>query len=348
MDLDTNPLIRASMDGDMAKVQELLASGANLDTVDEEGYTSLHYASVIGHVDIVRLLIAKGANPDTTNIHGVTPLHHASFSGNTVIAQLLIEKGADVNVADLWIDNTPLHAASEKGHVDMARLLIEKGADVNAVNSARKTPLINASEKGHVDIVRLLIAKGADPGAANEYGITPLHWASAGGHVDIVRLLIAKGADPSAANMGDVTPLHWARCPWRRTDPMAVVSVLLAAGAVPRKGVPALHHRIIVAVAAKPFALRPGESSATALCERDMYGRTALHYAALKENYDAWTTLKYAMDKADVDTSVKDNGGMTPSNYMVSGVLYLLTSKLTLYFCRNWQDGGVTGPCCVC
>jgi uncharacterized protein len=57
-------LIRAAATGDIAKVNEFLASGADV---------------------------------NERNSHGVTPLMAAAYKGNTELAQFLVEKGADVN-----------------------------------------------------------------------------------------------------------------------------------------------------------------------------------------------------------------------------------------------------------
>lgn len=56
--------------------------GANLDIVDNEGYTALHYAAERGRYEIVKLLLEKGANLNIKNDDDQTPLELAETLSN--------------------------------------------------------------------------------------------------------------------------------------------------------------------------------------------------------------------------------------------------------------------------
>ena len=60
----------------------LIAKGADVNAKSDDGWTSLHDATSIGHNEIVELLITKGADVNAKNNYGNTPLDLAS--GETV------------------------------------------------------------------------------------------------------------------------------------------------------------------------------------------------------------------------------------------------------------------------
>jgi len=115
-------LFTAVRAGDKAKIEALIAKGADVNAKSDDLYT------ILG-----------------VHTRGWMPLHLASADASEAIAELLIAKGADVNAKDTD-GNTPLHvavllppASQEKLH--MIELLIAKGADVHAKNNKGETPL---------------------------------------------------------------------------------------------------------------------------------------------------------------------------------------------------------------
>ena len=49
--------------GNTNTVRYLLSLGANVNAVDEEGWTALHWASAGGHVNVMQLLLVHGTDP---------------------------------------------------------------------------------------------------------------------------------------------------------------------------------------------------------------------------------------------------------------------------------------------
>ena len=153
---DMPKLIRASGQGDIATVRELLEKGAYVNTKDKES--------------------------------GWTPLMAASLSGGVDVVKLLILRNADVNAKDRF-SWTPLMIASRSGHVDIVRILLDAGADVNAKTNAGYTALMAAAKQGHPGIVKILLARGADVHARDELGWRAITLAERNGHEDIVEML---------------------------------------------------------------------------------------------------------------------------------------------------------------
>ena len=48
--------------GELAEVEKSLASGVDVNSTDDEGYSALQAAAENGYLDVVKLLVEKGAN----------------------------------------------------------------------------------------------------------------------------------------------------------------------------------------------------------------------------------------------------------------------------------------------
>ena len=78
----------------------LLAIGANVNAVDEEGCTALHILA-LNHsksdLGIAQLLVDSGAFIETKNRRNMTALQVAAEIGNDKVVKILVGLGADVN-----------------------------------------------------------------------------------------------------------------------------------------------------------------------------------------------------------------------------------------------------------
>ena len=90
--------------------------------------TPLVAAAISGQLDVVRLLIASGAEISTVDKNcGSTALHYAVENGDTAIARELLEAGADPNLEiEHW--GSPLHMAEASGEAEMIGLLLGSSA----------------------------------------------------------------------------------------------------------------------------------------------------------------------------------------------------------------------------
>jgi ankyrin repeat protein len=91
------PLHHAVSDGDLVRLKELLGSGADPNSPDDDGWTPLHFAAMNGIPDAVILLLEAGAAVDPRDSHGNTPLWRAVFEsrGKGEIIKLLRTAGAN-------------------------------------------------------------------------------------------------------------------------------------------------------------------------------------------------------------------------------------------------------------
>lgn len=86
----------ASEYGHIELVKFLLESGADLNMVDDDGWTPLHYASRHGNFEIIELLLDLGADINIKNEKGYTALHYAIINEDIEIVDLLLKRGTIV------------------------------------------------------------------------------------------------------------------------------------------------------------------------------------------------------------------------------------------------------------
>jgi len=91
-------------------------------------------------LEIVALLLSHGAALDTVDNDGWTALMWASWSGLTKVAEKLLASGASPSFADHQ-GNTALIIAAQRGNADIVKALLAKGANKAAANKAGKTAL---------------------------------------------------------------------------------------------------------------------------------------------------------------------------------------------------------------
>lgn len=137
-------LLQHAANGNSSGVQQVLASGADVNAINSNGRTALYFAVLKGHAEVVKTLLGtKGIDVNTApEDSGWTPLHVAIANLEFEIIELLLAAGADVNKADND-GNTPLHvAASIVLNADIVEILLEApGIEINKRNKNGKTPL---------------------------------------------------------------------------------------------------------------------------------------------------------------------------------------------------------------
>jgi hypothetical protein len=141
--------------GDIEIVQCLLALGA-----DPNAKTDMNYAPLgVGIVhkaalEILVLLQKSGAEMDSVNSDGFGYLHAAAETNNVEFIPWLLERGLKLETRTK-LGYTALHIACGLGHVEAARALLEAGADMVAA-SAGGPPRAIAVKENKDQIVRLL------------------------------------------------------------------------------------------------------------------------------------------------------------------------------------------------
>ncbi len=140
---------------------------------DEHGYTALMNASAmipgeeVNHI-VELLLRVPNVRVDTKDNEGYTSLHWAAFSNNVKVGRMLVSAGASCNDVSSK-GETPLHRASRFGNADFIALLLEidKATKPFALDKELQTPWDVAGQyqsganKSKVDVKKLQLSREA-------------------------------------------------------------------------------------------------------------------------------------------------------------------------------------------
>ncbi len=163
-------LYEAAESGDLAEIDRLLQTGANVNVAITGDGSPLIAAARANRLAVVGRLLDHGADPNMPVEGDGNPLIAAAREGATAVAALLLDRGA---LVDLMVprDENALIQASGSGHLDIVKLLVARGADVNArvrAESSRertqdewRTPLSMARRGRHAQVVAYLLSAGA-------------------------------------------------------------------------------------------------------------------------------------------------------------------------------------------
>lgn len=215
------PLLKAILDDDRSKVEELLKNDPALATgvVSEPrlyesgifhwlyaGDTALHLAAAGYRVEIARILLDAGADPNATGNHRRSgPLHYA---------------------ADGYISGPAWDAQRQ---VKMIQCLLEAGAEIDAQDMNGATPLHRAVRTRCAAAVQSLLEAGCAPAVRNRPGSTPFHLAvqttGRGGsgaeearaaQRTIIETFLSQGLSAKLKDGNGKSVLDWARSDWIR------------------------------------------------------------------------------------------------------------------------------------
>lgn len=201
------------------EVRQLIAQGADLDTVTEYGQSPLRVASMLGRFDIVGLLLDAGA--DWYQLGFTNTIHETVFGTLDSMRASVLAHG-DLESTDFW-KRTPLLVAIHLGDIAKAELLLALGASRAAVGHCMKFAAAYAIEKDDVRMLAWLAANGFDMEARDQFESTPLIEAANLGKVACVRFLAQLGVDLYKTDHIQQRALAKATC-------VDVVRVLLAHG----------------------------------------------------------------------------------------------------------------------
>ena len=161
--------------GDEMRVTFLLSMSAQVDVLNPNGETPLHWACSLGHLAAVRALVQYGANTMLhEKVQGLTPLHAACGSrGNPAVLALLIQRcemmgwhnqPQKCNLLDAN-KNTPLHTSAKLARhaLKYVPILLEHGANPSLQNGKGQTVLHLLAERAVREMQEISAVQGGSP-----------------------------------------------------------------------------------------------------------------------------------------------------------------------------------------
>ncbi|MBP7189867.1 MAG: ankyrin repeat domain-containing protein [Rickettsiaceae bacterium] len=160
--INVSPALHVAAICDRVDVMELLINerGVDVNILDNNNYTALHFAACANNQESLQFLIFKGADLNIVYDDCNTTLSDAAYYGNFEAVSILINAGANVVG-----DSKPLHEAVEgyedfridlEGRLKTINILIDAGVCLNARDQYDRTPLENAISGGCLEIAQLL------------------------------------------------------------------------------------------------------------------------------------------------------------------------------------------------
>lgn len=217
----------------------ILAGCLSADERATGGSSNLSDAVAAGDIERVRELAAQGADLDEPLVLGMTPLMRAVNRDDADMVGVLLESGARVSTqgAD---GLTAVQIAARADAIEALDLLLEAGADPSARSPSGMNALDHAADAGSLTVVETLASRSDididEPSAAvtqghgypRDRGPTPLGLAVRAGHTQVVNRLLQLGAAVDGLSASGHTPLLLAVFFDQSPD---IVERLLAAGA---------------------------------------------------------------------------------------------------------------------
>jgi ankyrin repeat protein len=207
--------------------------------------------------------------------------------------------------------------AAASGDVPLVNRYLTAGVSASALDSYMHFPALkHAAVGGHLGVMDVLLRRGADIDQAGSRGLTALHFAALTFQLEALRFLLDRGACVSVADVDGDTPLMQALrmflpCCVMDERKLAVVQRLLEAGAAVYGSRAGRLSALAEVVRAPGFSIPPPlQLRAFDLLiaygadveNRDDDGRTALHHAALANNFEmAMRLLQLGADITAVD-----------------------------------------------
>uniref|UniRef100_A0A8C4RDL1 Notch C-terminal domain-containing protein n=2 Tax=Eptatretus burgeri TaxID=7764 RepID=A0A8C4RDL1_EPTBU len=138
----TTALVLAARLAVEGMVEELVASHADINAVDDLGKSALHWAAAVNNVEAMMVLLKHGANKDMQDNKEETPLFLAAREGSLEAVRILLEHGANRDITD-HMDRLPRDAARDRHHHDILHLLDQLGPGQGcAASVAPQTTLV--------------------------------------------------------------------------------------------------------------------------------------------------------------------------------------------------------------
>ncbi|MBL0318082.1 MAG: ankyrin repeat domain-containing protein [Alphaproteobacteria bacterium] len=294
-------------------------------------------------IDIMDVLITHDIPLDVpSNLSNSTPLIAAIQSKNIGMIRCLVNSKKEIGVNALIGGFTPIFFAVSTDNRDVVNLVIQANADVNyQLSEDGYSPLIVACINSCFNAVEILLEhRDLAVNAKAKLGYTALHYAAFFNRCNIIDMLVAAGADAQIQNVAGKTPLCLAQMRGHYE-----AAVYLAVVAEDIKAINLCRNRPInfninrrlegcgmtpLIVACKYNRNKIARKLIKLGCdldEKDSWGNTAVHYAAMNNR----NSVLQRLANAGANMATKNGQDTTPSGLALSYGHYEAAAYLAVF-----------------
>ena len=208
-------LLLAAVEGDVRRIERLLAPNIDPALIFFNGWSLLHIAAHYNQRDLAQWLLERNVGVDTLNMHRATPLHICTYSGSSNVTDLLVDSGARIDLEDSngWI---PIAIAAWHGYTNIVARLINGGCDISQRGNGGQTAMHYAAWNNYTDIVQLFMNSGGNTIIKNDDGFTPVDLAWQNQSLESLRIMAPQKYEALLDHMQKVWGTHSASIVPRR------------------------------------------------------------------------------------------------------------------------------------
>ena len=206
--------------GRLDNIKRLFELGADIQQLDYDGWSALHFAATYSNPEIIEYLLSLGMTVNMTDKSGQTPLMCACLEGGRLDnIKRLLELGADIQQLEFNAGWSALHFAARDSSPEIIEYLLSLGMTVNMTDKSGQTPLMCACYKGgRLDNIKRLFELGADIQQLDYDGWSALHFAARDSSPEIIEYLLSLGMTVNMTDKSGQTPLMCACLEGGRLD----------------------------------------------------------------------------------------------------------------------------------
>jgi ankyrin repeat protein len=177
-DRQVRSLAKAAEDGNIQKIDAIVAEGVNANSQGTKNATPLFWAMRSNNIEGFKRLLELGADPNVVFGDGGTVMHWATQLEDSTFLKIALEHDGDPNLVAGQSKETPLFKtigmSNGDGDMSALALLLRFGANTNVRTAKGDTPAMVAASLGRFDIVYELLNSGADYSLKNNRGYSLL------------------------------------------------------------------------------------------------------------------------------------------------------------------------------
>lgn len=178
--------------GDMERLDWFLQQGVALASVNQKGFTALHFACNSGNIALAMRVAGQcGLAFDCAALNGRRPLDWCH--DDALFAAILAYQPGIAPDIDFAAGGCSLHDFARRGSSAIVCRLLDGGSDASRLDGRGNTLMHSAVASHNAGLVQELLLRKIKVEGRNTYNYRPLHWAAMQGDLDIARLLVEQG-----------------------------------------------------------------------------------------------------------------------------------------------------------